>query len=97
MVPYRFPVESRIKPALGASPVADGAQFVAVPPKLKRMVSFVGSGLLMGGEETPVPVRLTVCGLSAALSARFKVADSDPTMDGVNATPTEHALVGNDV
>lgn len=41
-----------------------------------------------------MPVRLTVCGLPAALSARLKVAASAPMIVGVNVMLTEHELAG---
>ena len=44
-----------------------------------------------------MPVKLAVCGLLAALSARLKVAVSAPTIDGVKAMPTEQALPGSTV
>jgi hypothetical protein len=41
----------------------------------------------MGGSgATPVPAKLTVCGLPAALSATLIDALSEPTSDGVKLT-----------
>jgi hypothetical protein len=43
---------------------------------------------------SPVPVKLTVCGLLEALSAKFSEALRLPVADGVNVTLTVQALLG---
>lgn len=43
---------------------------------------------------TPVPLRLTACGLLEALSAKFIVALSLPAIEGLNVTPTTHVPFG---
>jgi len=43
-----------------------------------------------GAVGTPVPLRLTVCGLPRALSVMFKVAVSLPARLGVKVMLTEH-------
>ncbi len=43
---------------------------------------------------TPVPLRLTVCGLLLALSVKLNTAVRLPTADGVNVTLTVQLLVG---
>jgi hypothetical protein len=42
----------------------------------------------------PLPERLTVCGLLAALSVKFSEALRFPVADGVNVTLTVQALLG---
>ncbi len=46
---------------------------------------------------TLVPETGTVCGLPGALSATFRLADSDPTMEGVNVILTLQALPASKV
>jgi hypothetical protein len=51
-------------------------------------VRLVGDRLTMGG--TPVPMRLTVCGLPLELSVRLTAAARDPLAVGLNVTLIEH-------
>jgi hypothetical protein len=57
---------------------------LVVPTSLAAKVSDVGATDTCGPD--PVPVRLTVCGLPAALSVMLSVAVRVPTAVGVNVT-----------
>ena len=61
---------------------------LVVPPLRKTKVKLLGESFAMGA--TPVPVRLTVCGLPVASSVTVIVPGLLPVAVGVNVTLMEH-------
>jgi len=57
-------------------------------------VRLLGETPATGAAATPVPVKLTVCGLPLALSVKLSEALRLPVADGVNVTLTVQVLLG---
>src|SRR5208282_6069593 len=78
---------ARLEGVVGRSVANGTTKSAAEAPK----PSMVCSALAQFTERfTPVPVRLTICGLSAASSVMLSVALSGPVADGVKVTLIEH-------
>ena len=60
---------------------------LVVPTAWVANVSLVGERLMV---TEPVPLRVTVCGLPAALSVKVNVPVASPVTVGENVTPTSH-------
>lgn len=67
---------------------------LVLPTACDTKARLVGDSVTAGTAATPVPVRLTVCGLFGALSVKRSVADSLATIEGVNVTFTEQVPLG---
>ena len=57
-------------------------------------VRLLGETLATAPAVTPVPVKLTICGLALALSVKLSEALKLPIEDGVNVTLTVQVLLG---
>jgi len=65
--------------------VADCAE-LEVPTSCAAKVRLLGEGVAFGPEMSPVPLKLIVCGLPAALSVMVTEAVRGPLWDGLKVT-----------